>query len=221
MKKILALVLVIGCVLSLGSCKLFKKITGKPVDETPVFDTAAVAAVQAKIDASVPETAKVTVALTSSLGVLNSEYNVTYNTDGTATVTYYYEKFNSPADESVNGFKSQYTGETTVGADGTLSGTPEGIASVEALTFDINLDPSKIYDATVNPGVISVIVKAENTEAVLGVNLGADATVIITTGSLGVTSIAISYTTSAGTVDIVATYTYYVAPEEEPEEGNE
>ena len=217
MKKILALILVLSCVFAMSSCKLLKK---KTKEEAPEFDREAVAAVQAKIDASVPETAKVTVTYKSTLGTLNSEYNVFYNVDGTASVTYSYEKFNSPADASAD-FKTTYSGETVVNADGTLTGNPEGIASVEALTFDINLDPSKIYDATVSYGVLEAIVKAENTQAVLGVNIGADVKVIVTTGSLGVTSVAISYVADSGSVEIVATYTYYVAPEEEPEEGNE
>lgn len=224
MKKILALILVISCVFALGSCKLVKKITGKDEnkDQTPSIDTNALAGIQAKIDASVPETAHVTVAFTSSLGKLNSEYNVTYLTDGTATVTYSYEKFNTATAGSPDNFKEVLTGETAVLADGTLTSAPEGIASVEALTFDINLDSSKLYSATVTSGMLTATVKAENTAAVLGVDLGVDADIIITTGSLGVTSVAIHYVSASGPIEIVATYTYYVAPEEDPEaEGTE
>lgn len=209
MKKILALLLVVCCVFALASCK-------KEEAEAPVVNAEDITPIQAKLDASMPETATVTVTFKSTVGTLNSEYFVTYNQDGTATVVYTYEEFNKISESSE--FKSTHTGETTVLADGTLTANPEGIASVEALTFDINLDSTKIYSATVTSGILSIVVKAENTAAVLGVNLGVDATVVITTGSLGVGSIAISYTTAEGSVDIVSTYTYYVEPEEEVEE---
>lgn len=208
MKKILALILAVCCVFTLASCR-------KDEPETPVVNAEDIAPFQAKIDASFPETATVTVTFKSALGTLDSEYLVTYNMDGSATVAYTYEKFNT-TDSSE--FKSTYEGQTNISTNGTLSSNPEGIASVEALTFDINLDPTKIYSATVTSGILSIVVKAENTEAVLGVNLGVDATVVISVGTLGVGSVAISYTTAEGTVDIVSTYTYYVEPEEEEAE---
>ena len=208
MKKILALILAVCCVLSLASCK--------KEEEAPAVNAEDIAPFQSKIDASAPETATVTVTFKSALGTLDSEYLVTYSqVDGSATVVYTYEQFNT-TDSSE--FKSTYEGQLTVNADGTLSKNPAGVASVEALTFDINLDPAKIYSATVTSGILSIVVKAENTAAVLGVNLGVDATVVISVGTLGVGSVAISYSTAEGSVDIVSTYTYYVEPEEEETE---
>jgi hypothetical protein len=216
MKKILALILVVSCVFALGSCKLVKKIFGKDT-ETPVVNAADITPIQEKIDASMPETATVTVHFKSTLGELNSTYVVTYNTDGTATVSYTYEKFNAIG-EGKNA-KDSFTGETVIGANGELTTPAEGIAAVEALTFDINLDASKLYSATVTSGILNAVVKAENTLAVLGVDLGVDANIIVTVGTLGVGSVAISYVTEDGEVEIVSTYTYYVAPEEEEGEG--
>lgn len=205
MKKILALLLVVSSVLALGSCKLFKKDTTE--DETPKFDVEAVIAVQAKIDASAPVSANVTVTLASSLDDVTGEYNVTYNADGSATVEYYYEKLNS-FDENSDEYKSSFSGTTTVSADGTVTDELGGTASVEAITFDINLDPAKIYDATVSAGVLNATVKAENAAAVIGVDVKADVNVVVTYGSAGVTSVAISYVSAAGPVEIVATYNY-------------
>ena len=205
MKKILALLLVVSSVFALGSCKLFKKDTTE--DETPKFDAEVVAAIQAKIDASAPVSANVTVTLASSLDDVKGEYNVTYNADGSATVEYYYEKLNS-FDENSDEFKSSFSGTTTVSADGTVTDELGGTASVEAITFDINLDPAKIYDATVSAGVLNATVKAENAAAVIGVDVKADVNVVVTYGSAGVTSVAISYVSAAGPVEIVATYNY-------------
>ena len=219
MKKIIALILLVGCIFTLCSCNLFKKDEDKkeddkdstdiviPEDNAPVIDKEAVAAIQAKIDASAPATADVTVTLEAVLGNLSSEYNVTYNSDGTATVVYTYEKFNS-FDLDTDEYKSTYAGTVTISADGTLSEEVGGDASVEALTFDINLDPSKLNTATVASGVLAATVKAGNTQAVLGVNLGAEASLVVSTNANGVVSVAISYTSSAGPVEIIATYTY-------------
>ena len=222
MKKILALILLVSCIFTLCSCGLFKKNdnnnnsnnvnnntpTGgnNSGDKTPVVDAEGVAAIQAKIDASKPVAADITVTLKAVLDDLNSEYNVTYNDDGTATVVYTYEKFNSfyaDTDE----YKSTYSGTVTVGADGTLSGDVD-TASVEALTFDINLDAAKLATAEVVAGVLNATVKAANTASVTGVNLGSDASVVVSTGANGVVSIAISYVSASGPVEIVATYTY-------------
>ena len=219
MKKILALILVVSCVFALGSCKLVKKIFGKDVDDAPTANEADIAPIQAKIDASVPETANVTVNFKSTLGTLKSAYLVTYNTDGSATVNYTYEKFNQVGESK--DFKTEFVGETTIGANGELTNAPEGIASVEALTFDITLDASKLHYATVTSGILDAVVKAENTLAILGVELGVDAKLVISIGTLGVSSIAISYTTEGGTVEIISTYTYYVAPAEDETEGED
>ena len=223
MKKILALILIVSCIFTLCSCGLFKKNddnndndngsnntqTGgdnNSGNETPAIDVAAIAAIQAKIDASKPVTADITVTLEAALDDLLSEYNVTYNDDGTATVVYTYEKFNT-FDEDSDEYKSSYSGTVTVGADGTVSGDI-GTASVEALTFDINLDTSKLATAEVVAGVLTATVKAANTASILGVNLGSDASIVVSTNASGVSFIAISYISAAGPVEIIATYTY-------------
>ena len=223
MKKILALILIVSCIFTLCSCGLFKKNddnndndngsnntqTGgdnNSGNETPAIDVAAIAAIQAKIDASKPVTADITVTLEAALDDLLSEYNVTYNDDGTATVVYTYEKFNT-FDEDSDEYKSSYSGTVTVGADGAVSGDI-GTASVEALTFDINLDTSKLATAEVVAGVLTATVKAANTASILGVNLGSDASIVVSTNASGVSFIAISYISAAGPVEIIATYTY-------------
>ena len=223
MKKILALILIVSCIFTLCSCGLFKKNddnndndngsnntqTGgddNSGNETPAIDVAAIAAIQAKIDASKPVTADITVTLEAALDDLLSEYNVTYNDDGTATVVYTYEKFNT-FDEDSDEYKSSYSGTVTVGADGTVSGDI-GTASVEALTFDINLDASKLATVDIVAGVLTATVKAANTASILGVNLGSDASIVVSTNASGVSFIAISYISAAGPVEIIATYTY-------------
>ena len=220
MKKIIALLLVVGCMLAFASCNLLPGSGDNGDGNDNVVDvdnSEAIAALQAAIDASAPDIADISVVLDSSLGKLYGEYNVTYNDDGSATVIYSYELLNKPGEG--NGFKDTCSGETTVSPDGTVADTLGGTASVEALTFDITLDASKLTNVIVSQNSISAKVAKANTLAVLGVVLDSDAEFVISVGKNGVASVAISYVSGSGVVDIRSTYTYII--EEETEEDTE
>lgn len=199
MKKIIALILAIGCILSLASCNL---ITGNTPDEPD--DSASIPEIQSKVDASAPQGADITVTFKTALGDLNGAYDVLYNEDGTATVAYSYEKFNILGEGSTE-LKSTYTGTVTVAADGSVSGDL-GTEGLSAVSFELKLDESKLSGVAINAGVLNATVKAEHTEAVLGVALGYDVQLIVATGTTGVTSMTVSYTTANGEVEIVTLY---------------
>lgn len=217
MKKIIALMLVFGCIFSLASCNLIPGLgTDDPGEDIEEVDNSeAIAAIQSAIDASAPDIAEISVVLVSSRGTLNGEYNVSYNEDGSAVVSYSYELFNSFEEGSISdGVKSTYTGVATIMPDGTVTDAPGGIASVEAVSFDISLDQSKLQKVVVSANSISAKVTKDNTLAVLGVALDYDADLVISIEKNGVASVAISYVSASGNVDIVSVYTYI---EEEPE----
>ena len=225
MKKIIALMLVVGCIFAFASCNLIPGFgTGDSGGDTGKVDNSeGIAAIQSAIDASAPDIAEISVVLDSSLGTLNGEYDVTYNEDGSAIVNYYYERFNSFGDDGVSdGFKSEYTGIVTVMPDGTVSDDLGGVASVEAITFDITLDQNKLENVVVSSNTISAKVTKANTLSVLGVALDYDADLVISVGKNGVASVAISYVSASGPVEIVSVYTYIEEePEEDAEEGTE
>ena len=200
MKKIIALILVIVCTLSLASCQFFGN-TDEP--ETP-DDSASIPDIQAKVDATAPKGADVTVTLKTTLGDLNGSYDVLYNEDGTATVNYSYEKFNTLGEGSTE-LKSITTGTVTVTADGAVNGDL-GAEGLTAVSFELKLAADKLNSVVINAGVLSATVKAENTEAVLGVALTYDVQLVVTTGSTGVTSMSVAYTTGVGDVEIVTVY---------------
>lgn len=200
MKKIIALILAIGCILSLASCNLFN---GSNNVENP-DDSASIPDIQSKVDASAPQGADITVTFKTALGDLNGAYDVLYNEDGTATVAYSYEKFNTLGEGSTE-LKSTYTGTVTVAADGSVSGDL-GTEGLSAVSFELKLDESKLSGVAINAGVLNATVKAEHTEAVLGVALGYDVQLIVATGTTGVTSMTVSYTTANGDVEIVTVY---------------
>ena len=234
MKKIIALMLVICCLLSFAACKKNNNKTDEPTpennqpanpddnntpkpDELTAEELAAIAAIQAKVDASVPETATIDVLLKAALDDLRAEYTVTYNTDGTASVVYSYETFNTVGDAFADDYKTTHEGSAMINADGAVVGSLGEVSYVEGVAFEIALEATKLANVTVNSNTLSATVKAADTKAVLGVELAYDVKIVVSVSTLGVASVAISYESAAGAVEIVATYTYYVAPEEDGE----
>ena len=202
MKKIIALILVLGCIFAFASCNLFPGTDAETPKET-------VADIQKAIDESAPLGASVTVLLESTIGDLNGSYNIAYNNDGTATVNYSYERFNEFTLDSVKDeFKSTVSGVVTVSADGQLSEEIGGVASVEAVSFDIALKEEYFVTVDVSSSVLRGTIKSENTYDVLGVDILYDVDLVIFTGSGRVTSVVISYVSDAGPVEITSVYRY-------------
>lgn len=211
MKKIIALILIVGCIFALASCKPSDKGDGNNDGNqgNNNVDKTGVAAIQKSIDDSAPKSADISVEFESTLGTLNGKYDVTYNADGSATVDYSYELFNTFDENAVRDeIKSTHTGVATVTSSGEVSGDLGGVASVEAVTFDINLDSSKLTTGEVSASVLKAKVAAANTADVLGVSIGYDVDLTITTGAGRVTYIIINYTTNMGPVEITAIYHY-------------
>ena len=222
MKKIISLLLLIGCILSLASCDILFPTPGGANGGTDlVVDIpAAILNVQSKIDNADPDIVDISVVLKSALGDLNGEYNVVYTEDGNALITYSYELFNTFDDNSLTDeIKSSYEGSVLVPSDELESSELGGFAAVEAVSFAIKLDESKMDSVVAVAGTLSFTVKAADTESVLGVKLVSDAKVVISTGTNGVTSIAITYVSASGPVEISSVYTYL--PEVEAEDGEE
>ncbi len=201
MKKLLsALLALVMCMTLLVSCK-DEEDPEEPKDDLAPFTDA--------ITASAPATAKITTKLTYELdsltGTLNGEYNVTYGADGSATVSYTYEKLNEITEDTTE-FKSTVPGTATVDAQGNVTGDLGG--SVTAATvLKLTLDKEKMT-FTVEGGVLTATISAENAVSVLGVDTGVEATLKLTVSDGKVSSVAITYTTAKGPAEIVAVYTY-------------
>ena len=156
--------------------------------------------------ASAPKTAKVNTTLESALGELNAEYSVTYGEDGTAELVFTREQFNEITADTTE-FKSTVTGSASIDAAGNLTGDlGEGAVSA-ATVLKLALAKDKMT-YTVDGGILTATVSAENVQSVLGVNTGAETTVKLTVANGVVSSLTVSYTTAEGPATVVAVYTY-------------
>lgn len=208
MKKILALVLVIGCIFAFASCEaLLFGNTNTNTDNEGKEQT--LANIQKCIDDAAPKSADISVEFKSEIGDLNGSYDVTYNEDGSATVDYSYELFNKfDENAELEEFKSTHTGVVTVSSNGDVDGDLNGIASIEAVSFDIKLDEQYLSSHKITASILEAKVEAENTFDVVGVDIPYDIDLSITTGNGRVTAVVISYETENGPIEIVAVYHY-------------
>ena len=191
MKKLLVVLLAIACVFTMFSCG------GKEDESLTAFQSAA--------DETKPATAKVNVVLETPLGELNAEYNIAYNTDGTATINYTFEKFNEITVGGEGEVKSTVTGTASVDANGNYTGDLSGSAA--AISPSFNFDPEKMeYTISANENVLSANVKAENTADVLGVEYGSDVVLVMNKFDGKIVSFTLSYTTSQGEASVVVSY---------------
>ena len=203
MKKLLLLVLTLALSLSLTvACK--KEEPDDPDDNSSVLSpfTDAIAS-SAPVSASI--TTKLAYTIDGLTGTLEGAYNVTYASDGSATVSYTKEVLNE-INEDTTEYKSTVPGTATVDAEGNVTGDLGG--SVTAATV-LKLTPDKDkMTFEIEGGVLTATVSADNAASVLGVNTGAETTLKITVSNGKVTSVAITYTTATGPAEIVAVYTY-------------
>lgn len=170
MKKILSVVLLLGCLFSVCSCSFIEDKLGIGGGATGLkaFENAIK-------DCNASNVSVVTVVETE-LGDLESTISVAYNQDGSALITYTYEEFNL-VDSATEDLKTVTTVTINRAADGTYTGdVPEGLdlAAVTA-SAAINFAPVK-NDVVINESsdVLTVVVPSANTAEVFGSEFSKD-----------------------------------------------
>lgn len=135
---------------------------------------------------------------------IEGEYTVTFGEDGTATVNYWYYKLNEASidNELLELVDNQVA---YIANDGTVTGDLEGTVTA-AVQCKMNLDPAKMQ-YSIDRGILTATVKADDTKAVFGTDLGFDATLHMGLLDDKISSYSISYTTHEGSAAIVCKYT--------------
>ena len=192
MKKIVSVILIIACACMLFACGANAK------DFQKLFDTTS----PAKVIVSIKT-------VTAGLGELNASYAVTYNEDGSATVKYTYEKWNSiPTDGSAlpTEAKSSYSGTVTKNADGSYSDADfAGGAEVAALSLNLEAISSD-YSVSTDGSTLTATVIKGNTEAVFGAAFNYDVKLTVVKGVSAIEAISLEYVDGSNTVYIDCTY---------------
>ncbi len=196
MKKTLLLILALACMLTMISCG----------DEAlDAFAAAGASAAPSKIT--------MTTSLKSADITLSSSAVTTFADNGSFTLVYTADKLNL----SGEGDDLVTTVETTVTCDenGNYSDGGSLAASGAATTGHKLAFKPKLMTYTVSPDgdILSATVKAENTEAVFGINYGTDVTLVATKNDGKITSFTLNYTVEAGDVEIKCNYEYPAAAE--------
>ena len=149
-----------------------------------------------------------TITLNTAAGKMVGEYTATVADDGSVTVNYSFDSFNSIAVGGANDVTSKITGSVTRKADGTYTYTGDVVEAAESVAgsvTSIKFDKS-LMTYNIAGGTISAVVSSANTEAVLGVALESDATFALIINDGKVVSFSLSYALENADVTVVCEY---------------
>lgn len=189
MKKIISVLIMLACLFTFIACNN---------DETPDDDkqvSVSLSDFVSAIENTKPSIAVIDATVTTDLGDLTSKYTVTYNEDGSATIAYTYEKFNSLDQGAAEDEKTTYSGTVTRAADGTYSGD-DNAPDLSGITNGTSIKLSELGedDYTVTDGdTLTATVAADKTEAVLGTKVSKEVTLKVCIDGGAVEYVEISY----------------------------
>ena len=194
MKKFLALLLV--CLIAFAAVSCDEEPTAP--SEFEVFEKA--------ISQTLASNVRVETKMTIGGEVLESWVETVFHPDGSADITYYIDKIDTDFDGSNADSNEAVT--VTLNKDGTYSdgGAFVGQLGENVASVKLNLDAAKLDGKTIEGGVLSASVKAENTAQVFGREIGADVNFVLTVSENRVISLSMNYTTELGPVEVLATY---------------
>ena len=202
MKKILIILLALTLVFSLASCK--KDDSGN----TPAAPTVDVAAYKTAIANTSLVGASIKVTASNDIfpnDPLVAEYDVDFNDDGSATVSFTYMQYNTITPGTEQGITSTYKGSATISPDGTVTGSDINASVTAAASVNFNLDESKMT-VSEDHGILRASIPAANTASVLGGAIGADVVLTLTVANGVVTGATINYVENGVSYEIVCTY---------------
>ena len=193
MKRIISVILIVACLSMLFSCSLFG-FSSKNFEE-------------AMKNTSPSKVTITTSTTTAGLGTLSGNYNVTYNSDNTATIKYDCELWTEiPTDGSAfsNEVKEKFSGTVTRDASGVYSDA----SFVEDVELALSLNVGAIQESTISVDgkTLTATVAKADTEAVFGVAYNFDVQLSIVRGESAIERITLAYTTGNNEVTIKCEY---------------
>jgi hypothetical protein len=195
MKKFLALLLVCVMAFAIVSCG------NNGGDSDSVF-----ADFEKAIEQTPASKVRVDTKITTELGILHSTVETTFNPNGSASVYFYIQRFNS--DFTSSDVFITKSGTVTLNADGSYSdgGDFADTLGSNIASVSLDLDEAKLESYSIEGGVLSASVKAENTAAVLGTEIGYDVDFMLTVGNGRIVYLVINYTSDNGPIEAIVSY---------------
>ncbi|MBR2650318.1 MAG: hypothetical protein IKD45_01525 [Clostridia bacterium] len=192
MKRIIAVILMLACFACLTACKNNETPDNGNGGNTATVETFTTAMANTK-----PTGAIITATVSTSLGDLTSRFNIVYAEDGSAVITYSYEKFNGIDEGAADEVKTTYEGTVTRAADGTYSSDDASVPDLSAVNAGVALDLSKLdaSKVTINEkgDVLTATVAAADTDDVFGTAFSMDMTLKISIADGQVELVNIDY----------------------------
>ncbi len=198
MKKILSIILILCCILGVCSCNGIGNSSSGDEEATEGFANFEKAIANASASAVI-----VTVKTTTAIGELNSKYEVYYGEDNSATIKYYYERFNEIGEGEADEIVTKTEGVLYRDADGKYSvDVGVDVSAVQAAAA-FNIAPLR-STATVNAAgdVLTVNVPKISAPDVFGMQFASnvDLKIVLRDGNLS--------TMTLTSTDKTITYTY-------------
>ena len=194
MKKIIALLLVVGALFAFVACK-------EELD--PLAPFRSVLADSLPVSATIDSKLEVDGAV-----LIKGNYTVTY-VNGVAAVAYTNELLGSfPAEGDLPLEKTEVAGSATVDANGTVTAGTIGAIYAAIVAHKIEISESKFSSYSVSGGVLVATISAENGLDLTAGRAITDITFNITTADSKLVGMSFSYGTTSGVMSIVCNYGY-------------
>lgn len=210
MKKLLAIIIAISCMLCVFSCDNSSDSgdDGKtnapqiPVSEggTSFSEFVSAAGAMSSVKTSVVKTKFIS----PNKGVLESKFEISYNTDGSSTVTITKQRYGNIGEDRIV-TEAPFTVECDKNGNYQIDGTTAGNV-IASGAYAINLDQYKLYDARIEGNVLYATVFSSDTATVLGVEIAATVSVSIVVQNGKIASLSAVYLKNGETVDIKCEY---------------
>ncbi len=210
MKKLLAIIIAISCMLCVFSCDNSSGSgdDGKtnapqiPVSEGGISFAEFVSAAGAM---SSVKTSVVKTKFTSpNKGTLESKFEISYNTDGSSTVTITNQRYGNIGE----GFivtEAPFTVECDKNGNYQIDGTPAGNVIANG-AYAINLDQYKLYNARIEGNALYATVFSSDTAAVLGAEIAATVSISLVVQNGKIATLSASYVKNGDTVEVKCEY---------------
>ena len=206
MKKLIAMIIALSCILCVFSCDMSSGGTHAPQIPEANGGVSFAEFVSAVAGMSSVKTSVIkTTFISPGKGELNSVFNITYNADGSSVIVYTSQRFGDvEAEEDYIVTDGPFTVECDANGNYTVGGDVYNVIASGA--YSLNLDSNKLYDSRIEGNVLYTTVFSTDTQAVLGVAIPATVALSVVINNGKVSSVSADYVKNGNYVKVKCEY---------------